>query len=87
MLSERLKKKELFHDGRFDSKCTHAAKDMLNDVIENLVIGMRVAEKYSTMSQEDVEKYVVERLEEIELRYYSDSDEDFDYFVRMFIGG
>ena len=86
MLSERLKKKELFPESRLDNRKKELAKALLNDAVENLVIGMRTAEEYSSMSQEDIEQYVIERLEEVELRYYSDSDEDFDYFVKMFIG-
>lgn len=86
MLSERLKNKELFPDSRLDNRYKELAKDMLKDVVENLVIGMRAAEKYGGMSQEDVEQYVIERLEEVEKRYYSDSDEEFDYFVRAFLG-
>ena len=86
MLSERLKNKELFPDSRLDNRYKKLAKDLLKDVVENLVIGMRVAEYYSNMSAEEVEQFVIEWLEECEKRYYSETPEDFDYFVRTFLG-
>lgn len=83
MLSEMLKKRDLFPESRLDNERKDAAKEVIRDCAETLVIAMRAAELYGRMTRKDVEDYVLETLEEFEKHYYSEAPEEFEFFIRM----
>lgn len=84
MLSERLKNKELFSDKREESEKKEAvsmeARNALDRVAHNLVILMRLTER-GGMTRQEIENYVLNRLEAHEQRIYGMDNGQFMFYA------
>lgn len=87
MLSERLKNKELFSDKREENEeseekeaVSMRSRKALDGVAHDLVILMRFAER-NGMTRQEIENYVLNRLEAHEQRIYGMDNGQFMFYV------
>jgi hypothetical protein len=87
MLSDRLRQRTLFasREEALNSKRKEAL-DMLEGCTDNLVIAMKTIENLKLFPREDIEDYVISYIEAFEERYYTLDEDDFDTFLREFLG-
>ena len=87
MLSDRLRQRTLFasREEALNSKRKEAL-DMLEECTDNLVIAMKTIENLKLFPREDIEDYVISYIEAFEKRYYTLDEDDFDTFLREFLG-
>lgn len=83
MLSERLKEHKLFPSESLVTEKKAIALETLHDTAENLVIAMRVACQYAKMDMKEVEDYTVKSIEDAELLWFSEDEEDSEFFIRL----
>lgn len=88
MLGERLKSRSLFkaiEEVKADKE--REALDMLEECVDNLILGMATVERLGIFSREDIEDYVIAYIEEFEKRYYLRDEDAFDKFIRDYLWG
>lgn len=90
MLSERLRKRELFSQGRVPVHTNPTNKQiqaivLLEKVAHRLVIAMRTVEHLGLYSREDIEETVIYFLESYEDKYYGMGALDFRDFLFRFL--
>ena len=87
MLSERLKKKDLFDHIVVDEQdARDRAKKTLRDAVNGLVIAMKFVQDAGIMDSEEAESLVIAYLEAYEKRYYAMFDDEFAEFLENFLG-
>lgn len=84
MLSERLKNRELF-EREIKLASTERALMMLEECTEQLVLTMRTVEKMGILERENIQDYVLNRMESYEKKYYLMEEDVFDDFIREFL--
>lgn len=84
LLSEKLKNRDLFER---EVKLTSMGKAlaMLEECTDQLILTMRTIEKMGLIERENIQEYVLNRMEAYEKRYYLMEDDIFDEFIREFI--
>lgn len=90
MLSERLRGRELFSQGRVPVGTHPSSKQikavvLLEKCINRLVLTMRTVETLGLYSREDVEETILYLLESNEDKYYGMSESEFRHFLRRFL--
>lgn len=84
MLSERLKNRELF-EREIKLASTERALALLEECTEQLVLTMRTVEKMGLLERDNIQDYVLNRMESYEKKYYLMEEDIFDDFIREFI--
>jgi hypothetical protein len=84
LLSEKLKNRDLFER---EVKLTSMGKAlaMLEECTDQLILTMRTIEKMGLIERENIQEYVLNRMEAYEKKYYLMEDDIFDEFIREFI--
>ena len=83
-LSERLKNRELF-EREVKLTAMERALMMLEECTEQLVLTMKTVEKMGLIERENIQDYVLNRMEAYEKKYYLMEDDIFDDFIREFL--
>ena len=83
-LSERLKNRELF-EREVKLTTMERALMMLEECTEQLVLTMKTVEKMGLIERENIQDYVLNRMEAYEKKYYLMEDDIFDDFIREFL--
>ena len=83
-LTERLKNRELF-EREVKLTTMERALMMLEECTEQLVLTMRTVEKMGILERENIQDYVLNRMESYEKRYYLMEEDVFDDFIREFL--
>lgn len=83
-LTERLKNRELF-EREVKLTTMERALMMLEECTEQLVLTMRTVEKMGILERENIQDYVLNRMEAYEKRYYLMEEDVFDDFIREFL--
>lgn len=82
MLSEGLKKKNLFRE---EQKATEAqriaARKLINECARSLISAMRCVELDGVMTRDEIESFVLRRMEHWEAVLYSLDQEEFDKWL------
>lgn len=84
LLSEKLKNNDLF-EREIKVASMERALMMLEECTEQLVLTMRTIEKMGLIERENIQDFVLNRMEAYEKRYYLMEDDIFDEFIREFI--
>ena len=84
LLSDRLKDREVF-EREIKAASMERALMMLEECADQLVLTMRTIEKMGLIERENIQGYVLNRMEAYEKRYYLMEDDIFDEFIREFI--
>ena len=88
MLSERLKEKNLFsNEQEQKEQKKKAAGIFLNSAVRNLIASMKCVEADEIMTREEIENFIIKRMEYYEVNVYPLDDEAFgkwldDQFIR-----
>ena len=88
MLSERLKEKSLFSEEQEKKEQQRqAARRFLNSAVRNLIASMKCVEDDEIMTREEIENFILKRMEYYEVNIYPLGDEAFakwldDQFIR-----
>lgn len=83
-LSERLKNRELF-EREVKLTTMERALMMLEECTDQLVLTMKTVEKMGLIERENIQDYVLNRMEAYEKKYYLMEDDIFDDFIREFL--
>lgn len=82
MLSERLKEKSLFNDEQEAIEAQKkAARRFINGAVRDLVAAMRCVELDEVMTRDEIENFVLNRMEYYEVNVYSKDKEEFDAWL------
>lgn len=81
MLTEKLREKELFKEDVKQEESKHDALRLLNDQIESLIVAMRAVEDRGDWTREEVESYVLRRMEYHEAHIYRMGDIEFTLYI------
>ena len=81
MLTKRLKEKELFEDDLKVEERKHDALKTLDESVETLIITMVGAENAGVYEREEIENYVLKRMEYYEVLFYGMDDDEFDEYL------
>lgn len=82
MLSERLKEKNLFSDDQEAMEAQkQAARRFINVAVRDLVAAMRCVELDEVMTRDEIENFVLKRMEYYEVNVYSKGREEFDAWL------
>ena len=88
MLSERLKEKSLFSDEQEKKEQDRqAARRFLNSSVRSLIASMKCVEEDGVMTREEIENFIIKRMEYYEVNVYPLDNESFakwldDQFIR-----
>lgn len=74
---------EISFPARVDDKVK--ALDMLEECVDNLILGMATVEHMNIFDREEIEEYVISYMEAFEKRYYGIEEDDFDKFIRDYL--
>lgn len=87
MLSDKLKRRLLYTEISFPARADDKVKalDMLEECVDNLILGMATVERMNIFDREEIEEYVISYMEAFEKRYYGIGEDDFDKFIRDYL--
>lgn len=83
MLSERLKGKEVYADKETAKRDMTYSMRAIDGQIHTLVQIMNIIERNEVMTRDEVENYVINRLEHYEKKIYGMTDEDFEFYLNL----
>ena len=82
MLSERLKEKCLFSDEQEKKEQQRqAARRFLNSSVKSLIASMKCVEEGEVMTREEIEDFIIKRMEYYEVNVYPLDKESFDKWL------
>ena len=82
MLSERLKEKNLFREEQETTEVQKkAARKSINECVKSLISAMRCVELDGVMTRDEIESFVLRRMEHWEAVLYSLDQEEFDKWL------
>lgn len=81
MLTKRLRDKELFESGVREEEAKQDARKMIDEAVEALLITMVGTENIGTYGREEIENYVLRRMEYYEALLYGMDEDEFDEYV------
>lgn len=81
MLTKRLKGKELFEQDVRTEESKQDARMMLDEAVEALLIAMVGTENIGTYRREEIENYVLRRMEYYEVLLYGMDEDEFDEYI------
>lgn len=81
MLTKRLKEKELFEQDVRTDESKQDARKMLDEAVEALLVAMVGTENIGTYRREEIENYVLRRMEYYEVLLYGMDEDEFDEYV------
>lgn len=83
MLSDRLKGKEVYADKETAKRDMTYSMRALDGQIHTLVQIMNIIERNEVMTRDEVENYVINRLEHYERKFYGMSNDDFEFYLNL----
>ena len=81
MLTKRLRDKELFESDIREEEVRQDALRLLDTAVEHLIRAMVTVENNETYEREEIENYVMRRMEYYEVLLYGMDDEEFAEYV------
>ena len=81
MLTKRLRDKELFESDIREEEVRHDALRLLDTAVEQLIRAMVTVENTEAYEREEIENYVMRRMEYYETLLYGMDDEEFTEYV------
>lgn len=81
MLTKRLRDKELFESDVRDEEIKQDALRLLDTAVEHLIRSMVTVENTEAFEREEIENYVMRRMEYYETLLYGMDDEEFSEYV------
>ena len=81
MLTERLREKELFKEDLKKEESRQDALRLLDDQTEALITAMVAVERRKDYEREEIERYVLRRMEYYEVYLYGMDDSEFALFL------
>lgn len=81
MLTKRLRDKELFESDIRDEEVRQDALRLLDTAVEHLIRSMVTVENIEAFEREEIENYVMRRMEYYETLLYGMDDEEFAKYV------